>query len=79
MRRPNTVGVKILKSLLFLIMGCTVFIIITPVIFNIGSTMLSSLPFETPTNFKIVDYVGMFVMFLEGLVLLIYTKKWMWR
>ena len=79
MRRENTVGVKILKSILFFLMGTVVFIMIDPVIFNIGNSIINTLPFQTPNNIKAADYLGMLMMFLEGVVLLIYTKKWMWR
>jgi hypothetical protein len=79
MRRENTVGVKVLKSLLFFFIGAVVFMLIDPVIFSIGGSIINTLPFETPTNFIVADYLGMLVMFLEGVVLLIYTKKWMWR
>lgn len=77
--RKNSTGVKLLQSTLFFLAGLSVLIMVLPIIFSFIRPMIEVLPFETPTNFIVADYVGMAGMFIAGLVLLSYTKKWMWH
>ncbi len=77
--KKNTTGVKVLKSILFFLAGFVIFAIVIDNVFSLFGPMVQSLPFETPTNFIVADYIGISLMFLSGLVLLFYTKKWMWR
>jgi len=79
MRRDNSIGVKILKSILFFIAAVVVAVIITPPIFSLFAPIIRALPMETPNSFIVADYIGMIFMALEGLIILKYTKKWAWR
>jgi hypothetical protein len=79
MRRKNSFGVKFLKSALFFLAGVAVLAVVLPIIFSFFGPIITALPFETPTNFIVADYVGMFVLFVIGVTLLVYTKRWMWR
>ena len=79
MRKKNSFGVKFITSILFIIAALVVAVIITPPIFSLFAPMITALPFETPTNFMVADYVGMTFMALEAFIIFVYTKKWAWR
>ncbi len=79
MREGNTFGVKLMKSILILLIGSVALYWVLDPLFSIFGPFIKALPFETPMNFVVADYVGMTVMGLSVLGLLWLTKKWGWR
>jgi hypothetical protein len=77
--KKNSFGVKVLQSTLFFLAGLVVLATVLPVVFSFFGPMITAFNFETPMNFMIADYVGMSALLLSVLMLLIYTKKWMWH
>lgn len=79
MKKGNSTGVKILKSILIFLGLAVLAVLIMDPLFSIFGPLVRALPFETPTNFIVADYFGMLIMFLFGLFVLRLTLKWGWH
>ena len=75
-KKRNSLGVMLLKFLLILLLGGLLFSFILPPLFSIVAPLLHALPFETPQNYIITDYIGMTVMGMASLLVLFYAIKW---
>ena len=79
MKSKNSIGVKILKSILIFLSLAVIAVLIMNPLFSIFGPLVRALPFETPNNYIVADYVGIIIMFLFGLIVLRLTCKWGWR
>ena len=75
----NSFGVKFLKSLFIFVVGFVVLWFILDIAFSIFGPIISALPFETPTNFVVADFIGIFVMIVTFAGLIITTKNFGWK
>lgn len=78
-KKSNTVGVKTLQVILLgIFFGVLAVAVMLPV-FSVLGPLVQALPFPTPTNFIVADFVGMAVMAYVAYKVLGYSIKWGWR
>lgn len=78
-KKKNSLGVKVVKFLLVMVLGLLLLNFILPPLFTIIAPFIHALPFEVPTNFIVADYIGMFILGLSLLLVLFYSVKWGFR
>jgi len=77
--RNNSVGTKVIKFLLWFILFATVSVLLSPILFGIFGPMVRALPFPTPSNFAVADFMGVLTLVLLGILSLYYAYKFGWR
>ena len=75
----SSLGTKILKFILVFAVVIVGMVFIIPVIFGIFGPIVTAIPFSTPTNYIVADFMGVLTIVGLGLVGLYYTCKLTWR